>query len=245
MRIAVISDIHGNLLALDAVIRDIHLRRVDVIVNLGDSLSGALQPAATAARLMELDILSVRGNHERQVLAGDPSKMGLSDRLAHGQITEDQRRWMSRLPLTVEPSPGVLAFHGIPTHDQTYLLDTVTPSGARPATREEVLDRLGEYASTPLLLCGHTHVQRSMRLPSGAYVLNPGSVGMPAYVDEAPFHHVMEAKTPHARYAIVDDADGRWRGRFYAVDYPWAEAAALAEANGRPDEARVLLTGSV
>ena len=245
MRIAVLSDVHGNLLALDAVLRDIHHRQVDLVVNLGDSLSGALQPAETAARLMELDLLSVRGNHERQVLEGNPSTMGPSDLLAHNQITEDQRRWMSRLPLIAEPAPGVLAFHGIPTHDQTYLLDTVTPTGARPATREEVLDRLGEFAATPLLLCGHSHVQRLMRLPSGALVLNPGSVGMPAYSDDAPFPHVMEAKTPHARYAIADDTDGRWRGRFYAVDYPWAEAAAIAEANGRPEAARALLTGLV
>lgn len=245
MRIAVVSDVHGNFLALDAVLDDIQQRGVDLIVNLGDSLSGALYPAATAALLMDRNILSVRGNHERQVLEGDPERMGASDRLAHEQITDDQRRWMSQLPLTVEPAPGVLAFHGTPTHDQTYLLDTVTPDGARPATRDEVIDRLGEHATTPLLLCGHTHVQRSMRLPSGAYVLNPGSVGWPAYSDDEPFAHVMEAKTPHARYAIADDTDGRWRGRFYAVDYPWAEAAATAEANGRPEVARALLTGMV
>jgi predicted phosphodiesterase len=245
MRIAVISDVHGNLLALDAVVADIHRRGVDLIVNLGDLVSGALQPAATADRLIELDLVTVRGNHERQVLEDDPAQMGASDLHAHGQLTDEHRRWMSLLPLTAEPAPGVLAFHGTPTYDTQYLLDTVGPNGAHPATRDEVLARLGEYATTPLLLSGHTHIQRAMRLANGSYVLNPGSVGLPAYSDDLPHPHVMEAKTPHARYAIADDVDGTWRARFFAVDYAWDEAAALAESNGRPDWARALRTGSV
>jgi predicted phosphodiesterase len=245
MRIAVISDVHGNLAALNAVISDIHQRSVDIIVNLGDLVSGPLEPAATADRLLELDLVTVRGNHDRQVLEGDPAAMGASDAFARAELTEEHRRWMSLLPLTAQPAPGVLAFHGTPTDDATYLLDTVTPTGARPTTRDEVVERLGEFAATPLLLSGHSHFQRAMRLPSGSYVLNPGSVGLPAYSDDLPHPHVMEMKTPHARYAIADDVDGTWRARFYAVDYAWADAAALAESNGRPDWARALLTGSV
>lgn len=78
----------------------------------------------------------------------------------------------------------MLAFHGIPRGDLQYLLHTVEPGRARPATAEEVTVRLGEYADWPLLLCGHTHVQGQLRLPSGALVLNPDSVGWPAYNDD-------------------------------------------------------------
>ena len=92
MKIAAISDIHGNLAALDAVLADIRRRGADVIVNLGDILSGALQPAETADRLIALGLPTIRGNHERQVLAGDPSRMGASDLHAHNSIRLERRR---------------------------------------------------------------------------------------------------------------------------------------------------------
>ncbi|MGY1884876.1 metallophosphoesterase family protein [Blastococcus sp. SYSU DS0753] len=243
MRLAAVSDIHGNLLALEAVLADLAQRSVDVVVNLGDLLSGAVQPRETADRLVELGLPTVRGNHERQLLTFPRARMGASDRLAHDTITDAHRRWMAGLPLTLAPAPGVLAFHGSPTDDLVYLLDTVTPDGACPATEAEVLDRLGGSATTPLLLCGHTDLQRVVRLPTGAVVVNPGSVGWPAYADDHPYPHVMESGTPHARYAIADDSGGQWSTEFHAVEYDWDQAAALAAANGRPDVARQLRTG--
>lgn len=245
MRIAAISDVHGNLAALDAVMADIGILDVDLVVNLGDLLSGAVQPRETADRLMDLDLPTVRGNHERQLLTLDPERMGFSDRHAHEAITTRHREWLAGLPLTLEVADGVLAFHGSPTDDLTYLLETVEESGAGPATPEEVTERLGPFAATPLLLCDHTHLQRSMRLATGALVLNPGSVGWPAYDDDHPHPHVMEAGTPHARYAIAVRSDGRWNGEFRAVAYDWEGAAAIAEANQRPDVARALRTGRV
>jgi predicted phosphodiesterase len=245
MRIAAMSDVHGNVLALDAVMADIATQSVDVVVNLGDLLSGAVQPRETADRLIGLGLPTVRGNHERQLLTYPPERMGASDRLAHESITDRHREWMAGLPLTLEVADGVLAFHGSPTDDLVYLLETVDESGARPATESEVLGRLGNSAGMPLLLCGHTHLQRSMHLTTGALVVNPGSVGWPAYDDDHPYPHVMEAGTPHARYAIADDAGGQWRVDLRTVDYDWDQAAAMAEANGRPDVARALRTGRV
>jgi predicted phosphodiesterase len=245
MRLAAISDVHGNFAALDAVMADIGTQDVDVVVNLGDLLSGAVEPRETADRLMDLGLLTVRGNHERQLLTLSPDRMGLSDRHAHEAITARHREWLAGLPLMLEVADGVLAFHGSPTDDLTYLLETVEVSGARPATPEEVTERLGPFADTPLLLCGHTHLQRSMRLPTGALVLNPGSVGWPAYDDDHPHPHVMEAGTPHARYAVAERTDGRWTGEFRAVGYDWERAASIAEANQRPDVARALRTGRV
>lgn len=74
MKIAAISDIHGNLGALEAVFDDIREQGADLVVNLGDILSGALYPAQTADRLMPLGLPTIRGNHERQVLRGDPDR---------------------------------------------------------------------------------------------------------------------------------------------------------------------------
>jgi predicted phosphodiesterase len=243
MRIAAISDVHGNVAALDAVMADLATQDVDLVVNLGDLLSGALLPGETADRLMDLGLPTVRGNHERQLLTLDPACMGPSDRHAHEAMTARHREWLAGLPLTLEVADGVLAFHGSPTDDLTYLLETVDATGARPATPAEVTERLGRFAGTPLLLCGHTHLQRSMRLATGALVLNPGSVGWPAYDDDRPHPHVMEAGTPHARYAIAARSDGRWTGELRAVAYDWEGAAATAEANERPDVARALRTG--
>jgi Icc-related predicted phosphoesterase len=128
VRIAAISDVHGNLAALDAVMADVAGQRVDVVVDLGDLLSGGVQPRETADRLMELDLPTVAGNHERQLLTLPRERMGASDRLAHDTITDRHRAWLAGLPPTLQPADGVLAFHGSPTDDLVHLLETATPT---------------------------------------------------------------------------------------------------------------------
>jgi predicted phosphodiesterase len=101
MRIAAVSDIHGNLGALEAVLADIGRRGVDSIVNLGDIVSGFLQPRETAERLMALDLPTIRGNHERQLLAVTGGAGGSAgDRYAAGQLTAAQCEWLAALPAT-------------------------------------------------------------------------------------------------------------------------------------------------
>lgn len=89
MRTSVISDVHGNQRALNADLADLPARDVDLTVNLADILSGVLQPKETADRLIPLDLPTVRGNHERQVLTDSPDKMGLADRLARDAMTAE------------------------------------------------------------------------------------------------------------------------------------------------------------
>jgi predicted phosphodiesterase len=245
MRIAVISDVHGNLPALEAVLAAIGVERVDLTVNLGDLLSGYVQPAQTADRLMAAGLVTVAGNHERQVLTFGPERIGMADRLTKEVLSERHFAWLRSLPGTVSPVAGVLAFHGTPSDDLQYLLHTVEPSGVRDATVDEVVGRLGEVSGFDLLLCGHTHVAGSMWLPGGALVVNPGSVGWPAYEDDEPFVHRMEAGSPHARFAVVDDVSGRWEVSFHAVEYGWEGAAVMAEGFGRPDVGVALRTGRV
>lgn len=243
MRIAAFTDVHGNLAALDAVLADIARRGADLLVNLGDCVSGPLLPAETADRLMALAIPTVAGNHERQLLAPDPSVTGASDAFAHARLTPAHRAWIAALPATLRLDVEVLLCHGSPASDLEYLMETVTPAGARPATREEVAARLGDVDAR-LVLCGHTHHPRVVRLPDDCLVVNPGSVGLQAFRDELPWPHAIGAGTPHARYAMVErDARGGWRAEHVSVAYDWDAAAALAEANGSAAWGRWLRTG--
>jgi len=242
MRIAVMSDIHGNLLALEAVLADIARRKADVTVNLGDILSGPLWPAETAERLMALDLPTIRGNHERQVLEHDPARMGASDLWAHEHITPAQRAWIGALPASLRLQDDVLLVHGTPGSDLVYWMESVDPGGQRAATYAEVLERAGD-AQASLILCGHTHVPRSVLLDDGRLVVNPGSVGLQAYDDDLPYPHKAENGTPHARYAIVERTAGGWAVEQYAVGYDWDAAAAVAQRHGRAEWAFALRTG--
>lgn len=240
MRVAVLSDIHGNLPALEAVLLDIERQRIDRIVNLGDLCSGPLWPCETADRLIGLGWPTIRGNHERQLLEMPLDRMEASDRFAAAALRADQLDWMAELPVTLQLGELPLV-HGSPRSDVECLLETVTAAGMRPASIEEAGERLGD-AAAPLALCGHTHLQRTMTLGDGRMIVNPGSVGLAAYRDERPFPHRAESGSPHARYAILTRGSG-WRVEFRRVAYDWETAALRAEANDRADWARSLRTG--
>ncbi|MCG7367469.1 metallophosphatase family protein [Pantoea sp. ACRSH] len=242
MKLAVISDIHGNLPALDAVLADIQSQGVDQIVNLGDIVSGGLFPAETADRLMPLDIPTVRGNHERQLLELDFSDMSLSDRHAFKSLQAAHWRWLKNLPAELTFSEDILMVHGVPGDDLVYLLEEVTASGVRPSSEARVLALIASRSES-LILCGHTHIPRKMRLADGRLIVNPGSVGLQAYDDDTPCAHVMESGSPHARYAIVEQHNGLWNAELRAVEYDWESAALVASANNRPDWLNALRTG--
>src|SRR6478752_7451055 len=87
MRIAAISDIHGNIDALRAILADIGRQQVIETVNLGDHVSGPLAAAETADLLMTLAIPSIRGNCDRTIVESSPRELGLSDRTAYAQLS--------------------------------------------------------------------------------------------------------------------------------------------------------------
>lgn len=101
MRIAVISDIHGNLGALRAVLAEIVMRSADLAVNLGDMLSGPLFPSECADLLIPLRIATIRGNHEGQLLTLSSERMGESDRFTLSQLRSDHIAWVEQLPATM------------------------------------------------------------------------------------------------------------------------------------------------
>lgn len=255
MKLAVLSDIHGNLPALDAVIADAEAQAVDGFVNLGDIASGPLWPAETVDRLMPLGWPTLAGNHERQVLAPATGTMGASDRHAAQRLRPEHRAWLASLPPAWRLHDDLLLCHGTPASDLHYLMETVTPDhvpgkspGVRAATREELLARLGDaLLGVPgaLILCGHTHKPRCERLADGRMVVNPGSVGLPAYDDLHPHPHVIENGSPHARYAIVSRKAEGWGVKLRKVAYDHESAARQAERHGRGDWADALRTGRI
>lgn len=248
MRIAFVSDIHGNLPALEAVLADLRVRGVDRVVNGGDLLSGPLWPAQTADRLMALGWPTIRGNHERQLLACAHQAGGASDQHAYRETTAAQRDWLASLPATLQAAGGVFVCHGTPARDIEYLLETVTPAGSRLATVDEIGARLaGTDADAPtveLIVCGHSHLPRVCALPDGRLAVNPGSVGLQAYDDETGHFHVHEAGSPHARYALCERAgEGGWKVSQVCVAYDWKSASRRAAERGARDWARWLAGG--
>jgi len=242
MRLAVVSDIHGNLAALEAVVRDFRTRDVDAVVNLGDSVSGPLLPLETAQCLMAQDWPTIAGNHERQMLTQGPDQWGPSDAYAHGQLTARELEWMAALPATLPFSPEVFLCHGTPDSDLDSFLETLEPDRLRAASAEEVEARLGA-AVAPVLLCGHTHVPRAVRSRSGQLIVNPGSVGLPALRTTYPWPVTVENGSPDARYAILERRDGAWIPTLIAVPYGHQAMADLARKRDRPDWAGALRTG--
>jgi putative phosphoesterase len=243
MRIAVIADIHGNLPALEAVLADLAGRRADMLVNLGDCASGPLWPRETMDRLTDLDAVTVRGNHDRHVATLAPAAMGSSDSFAHPRLSPEQRAWLEAMPVTAMPAPGVLVFHGTPRDDEAYLLDESYAGRLVRASLRAIRARLGTVAAK-VVLCGHSHRPDVVQLPGGPLILNPGSVGLPAYRDPDPPAHVSETGTPHARYAMLEiGLDEIVSFEFRAVPYAFEEAALRAEANDRPSWAHALRTG--
>jgi predicted phosphodiesterase len=243
MLIAVLADIHGNIPALEAVLADIRGRSAELIVNLGDCVSGPLWPRETFERLEQLGAPTVRGNHDRQVATLDAARMGASDRFAFSELSDGQRRFLGQFPFSLNFAPGIVGFHATPTYDDRYVLDDIAAGVLTRAPMEKIVSRLGPVEAKIIIL-GHSHRADLVRLPNRTIVINPGSIGCPAYDDPTGQAHVSESGSPHVRYALLDVEDGREPDvMFLALAYDHESAARRAEINGRPEWAHALRTG--
>ncbi len=242
MRLAVIADVHGNHLALEAVIADMKNQAPDIVVDLGDCVSGPLWPREAFEMLAQLKALTVRGNHDRQVGTLPFEDMGASDRFGYGQLSAEQRQTLAALPVVREIVPAVFAFHSLPTSDHEYCLDQICDGRLVRAPLDVIEGRMGGFRAKAAF-CGHSHRPAAVRLTNGLTVINPGSVGCPAYADDSP-PHLSESGTPHARYAVVDMENGQVGAMaLRSIAYAHEEAALRAEANDRPGWAYALRTG--
>jgi putative phosphoesterase len=230
VRIAVLSDVHGNLEALDAVLDDIAGQGVEATVALGDFLSGPSDPVGVADRLIELGLPSVRGNHDRYITDGREKDWHI-DALVRGLLDERQHRWLGSVPATLLLEGDVFLCHGTPRDDNTSFMDTMVGTIPTMHPRDYIEAEAAGF-DHEVLLCGHTHVPRSLRLADGRLVVNPGSVGLP-----------MEIGSPDARYAIIEKRRAGWNTELRAVAYDHSAAAKQALDKGYPVWAEALTWG--
>ncbi len=244
-RFAVIADIHSNSDALEAVLQDISDQGIESVVNLGDHLSGPMAARETAELLLSHEMPAIRGNHDRWLVENKREHMISIDGVAFDQLEERHLNWLRELPPTLWLSEDVFACHGTPTSDTTYWMEKVSPNGdVILRSRDEVISKASGIKAS-LLLCGHTHIPRRLNLPDGRIILNPGSVGCPGYIDDAPVHHVVQTGTSAACYAVVERVTGGWATAFRHVPYDPSRMIELAKAADHPNWEGRLATGWV
>ncbi|MGB2569322.1 metallophosphoesterase family protein [Micromonospora citrea] len=177
-RVAVLSDVHGALPALEAVLAEPDVAAADLIVLTGDVAAGP-QPVEVLDLLVSLGdrVRWVRGNADRELVgarAGRPSPIAVSN-WAASQLRDDHLALLAALPLTLTlPVAGlgdVLFCHATPRDDEEVVL-----VDSRPERWSEVF--AGLPAEVRTVVCGHTHMPFT-RLVDRRLVVNPGSVGMP------------------------------------------------------------------
>jgi putative phosphoesterase len=242
MKLGVIADIHGNELALAAVMADLSRNTVDAIIQLGDAFNGPGNPTGVAELLSSREIIHIAGNGERMILAtdGDSSR---SAQFARSQLSVKQLEWIRSWPSRYRTDQFV-ACHGSPRSDTEYLLEEVEAGTTTLRPLSKIQESLGQAVAS-LILCGHSHIPRLVRVSSEILVLNPGSVGLPAYSDEQPIPHRMEVGSPCARYAIAELLNSGWRICHVTVPYNYEQAAWIAEKQGFADWVHALKTGYV
>lgn len=207
MKIAIISDIHGNLVALKAVLVALTSAAPDQIVCLGDVVVTGPQPREALARVQELDCPMVMGNTDEWVLSPTPFVIhSEADQILYDielwgakQMTAADRAFILTFRLTIELDLGngrsLLCCHGSPRNNKEVIL-AATPD-------EELAEKLGGQRAA-VMAGGHTHTPLLRRFQD-SFILNPGSVGLPFF------------STP----------DGR------RVNPAWAEYALVTVENGR------------
>ncbi|HYQ31138.1 MAG TPA: metallophosphoesterase family protein [Polyangiaceae bacterium] len=206
MRIALISDLHGSELALNAVLADIARTGVDQIICLGDVATMGPRPREVLERLAELRCICILGNHDEFML--DERLIRSYSELpiiveavdwCRAQLSRAELDFIAsfsrRFELELDGSGRLLLFHGTPHSNMTDLLATTPP--------ELVDEMLGGRRAT-IMAGGHTHLQM-LRQHRGTLLVNPGSVGLP-------FKEYASGKAPivlpHAEYAVIEAMAG-------------------------------------
>jgi predicted phosphodiesterase len=236
MRVAVISDVHGNMVALQAVLDDLEREGSDQVVALGDMVQSGPQPAEVVAALRSLEWPIVMGNADAWLLSGvETSSEGASDERL--QQLRDVREWsLARLSaedrafiqsfaptvrLRLSPGHSFLGFHGSPT-DFDQLIFPETPESEFQAL-------LGPHASD-ILAGGHVHLPFVRRL-ADTFFFNPGSAGV-AYnrqQDESTFR-----LDSWAEYAILTANEHHLGLEFRRVPYDIDLLVQVYRESGRP-----------
>jgi putative phosphoesterase len=233
MRIALISDIHGNLTALEAALADIERLRADKIVCLGDVALEGPQPVEVIHRLRDLSIPVVKGNTDDWLLNPKPKKakdaaerrkieMG---QWTMAQMTAVERVLMENYAMTLSfdlEGLSLLCYHGSPRSCEHRI---------RPITPAKQLEKHFRGYSETLLAGGHTH-EAMVRRFGESIILNPGSVGAPVIESKASSKDMYQPTW--AEYALVE-SDGRNLSiNLRRIAYSFDDLAAAVRASGMP-----------
>jgi diadenosine tetraphosphatase ApaH/serine/threonine PP2A family protein phosphatase len=190
---------------------------------------------------MQEQIASLCGNDDRAIFPSS-RKSSPTHEHARSALTPEQMAWLQSQPATRVIDGQIFLCHGTLTSDEIYLLEEPLPQGSVLKEPQAIAQALAQVAQ-PVVLCAHSHMPRSVYLPSGQLVVNPGSVGLPAYTMDESFAYKLESGSPHAKYAILSKAQGQWMVNDVAVPYVWHDAAARARENARSDWAEWLESG--
>jgi putative phosphoesterase len=236
MRLAVISDIHGECFTLDQVLQDVQRQGIEQVVCLGDALQGGSQPAQTLARLRELNCPVVMGNADAWLLTGQSTSAGEETSEQQravrawslAQLSESDLASLQQFRPTIEiPLEGekkLLCFHGSPRSFNEVIL---------PETPDDVVRQfLAGYDAT-LFTGGHTHTQQMRRLGNSWY-FNPGSVSLAYNWELCDLSQGRIRVDPWADYAIVTSEGGCVGITFRHVPFDVNELARIIRASGRP-----------
>ncbi|MFZ5632775.1 MAG: metallophosphoesterase family protein [Bacillota bacterium] len=237
MKMAVISDIHGNQHALEAVLKDMEKRGVDSVYCAGDLVGYGPRPNETIELIRKNKIPAVMGNYddavgnmrlicgcdyrdEKALRLGEISMTWTKD-----NTTAENKLWLRNLPAEIRLSAsglGILLVHGSPRALNEYLYED---------TAEDYLDELLAGSKAGVLVCGHTHRPYVKRTKAG-HVVNAGSVGKPGHGN------------PNATCVILDVREGRLQGEIVEVPYDYERTAGEIENAGLPGEfAEIVRTG--
>jgi len=241
VKTAFLSDIHGNLQALEAVLKVLDRMEIRRIVCLGDIVGYGAEPEACVRLIQKRCIQAVQGNHEAAILSSHiPShyRAEVRDSLSQhrGLLTESSLRYLASLPLCLE-HPFFTASHGSPRRPRSFEYVTEKESAQRYLAEPEVL---------PVSFCGHTHRAAVWMMegdwveplppsdfrirPYARYLVDVGSVGQPRDRD------------PRA-CAVIYDPAGR-TVEFLRVEYDIAQAArTILDRGGQPSFAERLHEG--
>jgi putative phosphoesterase len=233
-RLAALYDIHGNLPALEAVLRDVRDARVDRVVIGGDVLPGPMpRESLDALRALDVPTQFIQGNGDRETIAPTgavPEPYRESLRWNAEQLSLEDRQRLAGWPLTVRvPVRGigdVLFCHATPRND-TEIFTRLTS--------EDRLFPIFGGLDVPLVVCGHTHMQFD-RTVGSVRVVNAGSVGMP-FGGSGAFWLLLGPgiELRRTEYDLADAA-----ARIRATEYPKAEEFASANVLQQPSEEQIL-----
>ena len=233
MRIALISDIHGNAIALDVILTALKKQQVDSIICLGDVAASGPQPCQVIERLREIGCPVVMGNTDDWLLqpqlkdkAEDFSRR-LQDVELWGsqQLSSTDREYLSTFQPTIEfplaDGKILLCYHGSP---RSYT------EGIVATTPEDELDQIFANHHAAILAGGHTHMQMFRRYKD-ILLLNPGSVGL-AIDRVSPFQEIRNAAW--AEYAIISAEDGSLSVEMNRIPFDLQDVIQAVLSSGMP-----------